>query len=318
MCLYPRLIRNPKYKANTKNGGVIPALKDKRVLLVPIGCGDCMECRKQKSRQWQVRLFEEIKQNRNGKFVTFTFSKHGIKKVADDVKDGLTNYGRQNAIATRAMRLFLERWRKKYGKSLRHWMITELGHNGTKRIHLHGIIFTDVDMKEIEKIWGYGMIWKGNEKNGKIENYVDESTVNYIVKYITKQDKTNKGYRGVILCSPGIGNGYTKRHDSTLNKFNGKETKEYYRSNKGIKINLPIYYRNKIYSEEERENLWLMKLDKEERWVNGEKVSVKNGLGNYFRLLNYHREINREMGYEVDERKWCQEAYEKMLAVIRE
>ena len=46
MCLYPRLIKNPKYKANKKNGGIIPAISDKRVLAVPIGCGKCIECKK--------------------------------------------------------------------------------------------------------------------------------------------------------------------------------------------------------------------------------------------------------------------------------
>ena len=48
MCLYPRLLNNPKYRANKKNGGEIPQLKDKRTLLVPVGCGNCIECRKQK------------------------------------------------------------------------------------------------------------------------------------------------------------------------------------------------------------------------------------------------------------------------------
>ena len=34
MCLYPRLIKNPKYKENKKNGGVIPAFLDERVFIV--------------------------------------------------------------------------------------------------------------------------------------------------------------------------------------------------------------------------------------------------------------------------------------------
>ena len=70
MCLYPRLIQNKKYIANKKNGGIIPAVSDKRVLAVPIGCGKCMECLKQKGREWQVRLMEEIKSSKNGIFVT--------------------------------------------------------------------------------------------------------------------------------------------------------------------------------------------------------------------------------------------------------
>ena len=40
-----------------------------------------------------------------------------------------------------------------------------------------------------------------------------------------------------------------------------------YRCKNGAKINLPIYYRNKIYTEEERELLWIQKLNKGEVYV---------------------------------------------------
>ena len=33
------------------------------------------------------------------------------------------------------------------------------------------------------------------------------------------------------------------------NKYKGEDTKETYRCKNGAKINLPIYYRNKIYTE---------------------------------------------------------------------
>ena len=45
---------------NKKNGGQVPPVSDSRVLLVPVGCGKCIECRKQKSRNWQIRLKADI------------------------------------------------------------------------------------------------------------------------------------------------------------------------------------------------------------------------------------------------------------------
>ena len=51
MCLFPRLLQNPKYKKTKKNGGVIPEMKDKRVALVPVGCGECIECKKKKKKR---------------------------------------------------------------------------------------------------------------------------------------------------------------------------------------------------------------------------------------------------------------------------
>lgn len=114
MCLYPKLIKNRKYTVTKKNGGDVPKCKDPRTLYVPMGCGKCMECMRQRARQWQVRLIEEIKQHKRGTqhFVTLTFSNEAIKTLTKEV-EGLTGYELDNEIATRAIRLFLERWRSK-------------------------------------------------------------------------------------------------------------------------------------------------------------------------------------------------------------
>lgn len=111
MCLYPRFTYNPKYKRNNKNGWEAPKLRDGRLLYVPIECKECIECRKNKSREWHARLMEDIKVHKNGIFVTLTFSNESLKKLSKDVK-GRTDWETQNMIATRAVRLFLERWRK--------------------------------------------------------------------------------------------------------------------------------------------------------------------------------------------------------------
>ena len=114
MCLYPRLIQNKKYIKNKKNKGNIPKINDKRALLVPVGCGKCMECKKQKSRNWQVRLHEEIKSNKNGVFVTLTFNTEALKKLSKEIN--ANGYELDNQITKLAVRRFLERWRKKHKK----------------------------------------------------------------------------------------------------------------------------------------------------------------------------------------------------------
>ena len=181
MCLYPKLIKNKKYEPNKENGGQVPSLNDERTLYVPVGCQNCIECDKQKRTHWRTRLLEEVKHNtQKGYFITLTFSDENYKelhnKVTNELNDKLkettdnkeieklntkkTGYNLDNAIAARATRLFLERWRKKYKKSLRHWLITEIGHNGTENIHMHGIIWTDSEkIKTLAEIWNYGYIW---------------------------------------------------------------------------------------------------------------------------------------------------------------
>ena len=94
------------------------------------------------------------------------------------------------------------------------------------------------------------------------KNYVNAKTVNYSIKYILKQDADHKEYRAKILTSPGIGSNYTETYNAKTNEYkpDGK-TIETYRTKSGHQISMPIYWRNKIYSEEERELLWIQKLD---------------------------------------------------------
>lgn len=299
MCLFPKLIKNPKYKPNKKNGGHPPFCHDVRTLYVPIGCGECMECLKKKAREWQVRMQEEIRHDRTAKFITLTFTEESLKELAQCVTGDTIE---ENEIATIAIRRFLERWRKKYGKSVKHWFATELGHNGTERIHLHGLIWTDKSKLEIEERWQYGMIWQGQ--------FVNEKTINYIIKYIHKRDKDHPEFKAKVLTSKGIGKGYFYRNDYKLNKYKEKETKEEYRFKNGTKCSLPIYYRNKIYTEEEREKLWIEKLNEQIRWVGGEKVSVTKGHKNYMELLKYYQKLNRAMGYG-EPKNWSDKEYIK-------
>lgn len=299
MCLYSRTMRNKYYEKTKKNGGIIPPVYDERMLWVQTTCGNCMECRKQIANGWLVRLSEEIRHRKDGRFITLTFSDNKLREVCGMIKniETLKGYERDNEIAVRAVRLFTERWRKKYKRTIRHWLVTELGHEGTENIHLHGIVWTDKPLEEVERIWQYGFVWKGQSMHGKMVNYVTQRTVNYITKYITKVDTDHMYYRSRTLASKGIGASYLDTIDKKRNEFNGFETNEQYKTTTGHKMALPTYYRNKIYDEEERRALWLQKLDKEVRYVGGEKISVKYGMEGYWRLVKWYRNKNRKLGY---------------------
>lgn len=302
MCVHPKYIMNKRYIPNKKNGGNPPPVEDERTLYVPIGCGNCIECLKQKQREWTIRLTEEIKDDNTGKFVTLTLSDESMEELGNIVEKYAEGYVRDNLIATKAVRRFLERWRKKYKKSVKHWLITEWGQNNTERMHLHGIIFTD-EIEDIKRIWKYGNVFIGT--------FVNEKSINYIVKYLGKVDEKHKDYKPKILTSRGIGKGYTKRFNSKLNKYNGEKTKEYYKAKSGHKMALPIYYRNKIYTEKEREQLWLNRLDKGEIWVMGEKIdiSTEEGEKEYHEMLKYSQELNRRLGYGGDKIDWNKKKY---------
>ena len=301
MCLYPKFIKNPKYLPNKKNHHNPPKAKDSRVMYVPIACGKCMECKKAKAREWQVRLSEEIKHNRNGLFVTLTFNDESLSRYMQDTDD-------ENIAAKKAVRHFLERWRKKYGKSLKHWLVTEKGED-YDRIHLHGFLFTD-QTEDVKKIWGNGFVYIGE--------YVNQRTVNYCVKYVQKQDEKHKDFQQIILTSPGIGRDYTKTMDFKKNTFKDLETNEMYKLPTGHKIPLPIYYRNKAYSESEREKLWLQKLDKKKRYVLGTEIDISTdkGLRRYKRVLKQAQEKNIQHGYKDCSNEWNELKYSDFLKIV--
>lgn len=313
MCLYSKLIRNRKYVANNKNGGDVPTPSDPRVQWVAVGCGNCIECRQQKARAWNIRLQEEIRHDRTGKFITLTFSNESIWKLKQEINEKLTGYEVDNAIAKLAVRRFLERWRKKHKKSVKHWLITELGqgkywkYQGTENLHLHGFIFTE-NKEDIKNLWQYGFVYIGK--------YVSERTINYTTKYCTKTDNLHREYKPTILTSAGIGAKYTQRIDAEINKYSENGTNDKYRYNNGKEVNLPIYYRNKIYSEEEREKLWLEKLDKQERYVLGKKISIKKDFNEYYKTLEIARAKNERLGYGSNEKDEDRINYENTMREI--
>lgn len=313
MCLNPTLIKNRKYKPNKKNNGNVPICKDERTLYVPVGCGYCSECRNQKANSWKIRLQKEC-EDVGGLFFTFTLSDEAIEKLNEPEM----NYD-ANLIATKAVRLYLERIRKATGKSIKHWLITELGENNTERIHIHGIIWSHKE--EILTKWNYG--------NVVVKQFWGERTINYIVKYMLKVPEKHKEYIPKVLCSPGIGKKWLNSEDAKKNKFKGVaglQTNETIRLRNGKKIGLPIYYRNHIYTEEEREELWLNKLDEQKRWVKGTQISIMENEETYEKARTYYAAIDQRDGYinmpyseQKQNRKRYKAAkkYEQMRAELR-
>lgn len=321
MCLYPIKIKNKHYQENKSNGGVIPAppvlkfdnelqanIYDLRVLEVNVPCGQCIECRKKKARDWQIRLLEEIKDINYPYFVTFTFSPLELKKLSIQTK-----LKECNAICAVALRRCLERYRKDHKKSIRHWFICELGHEGTERIHMHGLLLSDkpLDLERTEeehffkwKYWKYGNIYVGD--------YVSERTINYIVKYMTKIDTDHKGFVGQVLASPGIGKRwieYAKQSGAYTFDSRAGIIDTYVTSNGG-KIKLPTYYKNKLYSDKEKEENWRRFMDLQQQSIMGNTYSLKITNENTINAISDKAdEINKFLGYGDSSGDWKKKPY---------
>lgn len=283
MCLYPTFVKNPKYKPNKKNKGKPPVCKDRRLLYIPVKCGCCIECRKEKQREWRVRLEEELRSN-FGYFITLTISQEGITELEE--KTGLKWKENPNEIATKGLRLFLERCRKDTSKSIKHWCVTELGEK-YDRIHLHGIFFGQKSAKLIKKHWKYGFSFIGQ--------YCNSRSVNYMTKYMLKVDTKHPEFKQIVLSSKGIGSGYMDRLDYLWQKQNYKNINvATYAFRNGTKMAMPKYYKNKIFTEKEREKMWINNLNRGLLWIYGEKVGA-----NDWKTIDNLREYWQKYGREV-------------------
>ena len=79
---------------------------------------------------------------------------------------------------------------KKQLLHIRH--ITEKGHTNTRRIHLHGLFYA----REGQTKWQLTKLLYENWIDGYkyYGSYVNEKTINYVSKYMTKKDEDNPDY----------------------------------------------------------------------------------------------------------------------------
>lgn len=296
MCLYPKLVPNPKYKPNKKNGGHPEQPRDGRLRWITASCGKCSECRRQKANEWKFRLSEELKKGGKIRFITLTFSEKSLSTF---------HSSDANEVAGAAVKLFRKRWYKEFGKSLKYWLVTELGHDNTERLHLHGLFWTDIDIETIEKIWKYGWVDGGE--------YVNEKTIQYIVKYVHKIDEKHPEYVSKVFTSPGIGKSYIER--SEVQRIHDQK-QEFVKTPKGLKVGMPMYLKNKIFTEKEREDMWLKRLNKGIRYINGEKydTTTKKGLQEFIKALQYAQKTSERLGNPSN--PWHKKKYRTTLERI--
>lgn len=284
MCYFPIRILNKRYLPTRKNGFNPPKCTDERFRYIEAECGHCFECRKKKRNMWRIRMIEQKKDTPTGVFFTGTVSPQRFEEIKNRY-----NIEEDNEIATKVLRLFLERIRKETGRSLKHWVVTEKGHKNTRRIHIHGVFFDNIGIGKyqlerlLKRNWIDGYSFNGYSISGKC--------INYISKYMTKRDEDNPEFIGKVLASPGLGRGYVERKKN-FHKYNGEYTWETYTHENGMKETLPRYYKEKFWTEEERQELWLIKTEKGEKWVGKQKFNTNSEEGRewYEAVLKQHQE----------------------------
>lgn len=246
MCLRPNIIINRRY-LKVCDSDRLRALKlysQRPDFYIKVDCGLCIECQKKRGSNWRTRLLDEYfyfsVKHPDAKihFCTLTYSPQFYDIYKDD--------------PSRSVRLFLERYRKRYGKSFKHWITSEYG---TKkgRLHLHMIAFGALfDIDELRSLWSYGRVDMQTLKGPQGLTYVS----GYITK-VVKGDKLSsdnlplfipKNKKTYVWTSPKFGLGYAL--DYSNRRFHTQNGKLIYlrQRDNGSPFAIPRYYLDKLFS----------------------------------------------------------------------
>ena len=245
ICLTPINIKNPKYARRNPH----------EEMYIQVPCSRCTACLKRRAGQWVFRLRQEERQCHSAYFMTYTYNDENLPWS-------------ENGFATLDKRhhtLYMKRLRKQISKkfpnnkTLKYYTVGEYG-SQTHRPHYHSILFNlppfyEVNPHHIENLWGLGNI--------QIDSCTPGSMA-YVCGYVNKQKfHSNFGEEDDRIpefnfMSQGLGINYLTeekiRHmKNTLNPYLVGED--------GAKISMPKYYKNKVFTEEER--LYLAEAAKE-------------------------------------------------------
>lgn len=219
-CLLPISIRDKK------NGGTLAA-----------PCGKCPQCRLRRVQSWVFRLQQEEKIHNSSLFITLTYAPEHIP---------LTSKGFMDLRKTDFQK-FVKRLRKNTGcKTIKYYAVGEYG-GKSWRPHYHAIIY-DVDYDDINLAWGLGQIHIGSVSNDSIA---------YTAKYMYKpkripQHANDDRTPEFSLMSKNMGKNYLtpairEYYETTQNSFLTLPG--------GFIQALPRYYRDRVFTPEERAHI---------------------------------------------------------------
>lgn len=146
------------------------------------------------------------------------------------------------------MQDFMKRLRKRNKNQLKYYLCGEYG-GKTNRPHYHLILF-NADIKTIQPAWDMGQVHYGQ---------VSEASVGYTLKYISKTQKiplhqNDDRLKEFSLMSKGLGKSYIRE---TIIRWHKEDllNRMYCNLKDGKKIAMPRYYRDKLYTKDEKGEL---------------------------------------------------------------
>jgi hypothetical protein len=224
-CDTPFHVNNPRY----------PIYSNDRQ--VPVPCGKCPACLSRRTSVWTFRLKTHAKNAISSHFITLTYD---TRFVPISSRGFLT-------LDKRDVQLYFKRLRKLHGKNhepLKYYLAGEYG-SKTFRPHYHIILF-NANIELIHKAWDKGEVHIGE---------LTEASAAYTAKYINKgkiipMHKNDDRLPEFSLMSKKLGLNYLS--EKIIRYHRTDIERNFITLEDGKKISMPRYFREKIWTEQER------------------------------------------------------------------
>lgn len=276
MCYTPYIIKNPNI------------LGDRHI---PVPCGKCKKCLQNRANEWHFRIRQEVASSDIQKtaFVTLTYDNQNVT---------ITDKGYMSLNwddVTKFMKRLRKAHYKRYGKKhrIKYYLCGEYG-GKTNRPHYHAIML-NVDTDLIEDTWQLGEIHFGD---------VQGASIMYTLKYMVKpgripmhenDDRVPEKSR----MSKGIGKKYLDNQE--IIKWHNEDKSRFYVQDVGNrKIRLPRYYRDKIYSDEDKLRHHKRMVKKAEKAENKRYKEFKKKYGDDMDKFAYRQHMRKINAMKFD------------------
>lgn len=199
-----------------------------------VPCGKCPECLKRRASQWAFRLGVHSVHQLTGLFVTLTYDDAFLPQC--DAGPGLSKHDLQ---------CFFKRLRKFSKHKVSYYACGEYG-GVTRRPHYHAIIF-NVSDDMVQSAWKLDGVSLGHTAFGP----VNDATIKYVTGYICKsygRKLSNHLPPEFSVMSKGIGLQYL---NNSAFRFHREGMNNFVTDN-CVKIAMPRYFAERIFSSEER------------------------------------------------------------------
>jgi len=209
---------------------------------IPVPCGKCPTCKARRVNTWVFRLMQEELVSSSAHFVTLTYDTRFVP---------ISNNGFMT-LRKKDFQDYMKRLRKLVpGATLKYYVAGEYG-SKNRRPHYHAIIFNVPDSQLFFDAWALG----GDPLGSVHVGTVTSDSVAYTMKYIDKANfRTLHGRDDRIpefsLMSKGLGKSYLS--PAVVSYHKADISRMYVSKLSGHKLPMPRYYRNKIFSDAEKQ-----------------------------------------------------------------